>query len=148
MDDGFPDISKLRLPEGAQRNATFSNPKGIRVLAQSPRVHGEFVKGPIPLDWVGKAAALPGKTLAVALAIMFESGRRRSTEIRLTTAICARFCVGRKAKYRGLKNLEEASLVEVVRQPRKNPLVKIIGVGHPAQAEGQNVPGQRPAGNQ
>lgn len=111
---------------------------------------GEFLKGPIPLNWLSCAAKLPGKApLAVALAIMFESGRRKSNEIVLTTAICERFDVNRKAKYQGLQKLEEANLIDVHRQPRKNPVVRIIdaGVQPLTEADAQGVPEQRSAGS-
>jgi hypothetical protein len=78
------------------------------------------------MDWLGRAAKLPGKTLATALAIMFESGRRRSKEITLTTAILQRFGVGRKAKHRALKHLQSAGLIDVHQAPRRNPVVAIL----------------------
>lgn len=79
------------------------------------------------MDWLGAAARLPGKApLAVGLEVWFEAGRRRSTEITLTTAVLMRFGIDRKAKYRGLVALEDAGLVRVQRVPRRNPIVTII----------------------
>jgi DNA-binding transcriptional ArsR family regulator len=46
--------------------------------------------------------------------------------VRLTTAILKRFSVNRKAKYRALKGLEDAGLVRVRREPRRNPVVTIL----------------------
>ena len=88
------------------------------------------MKGPIPLSWLSVAAQLGGKPpLAVALAIIFAVGLKRSMKVVLTTDICLRLGVNRKAKYRGLEMLEAAGLIEVHRLPRKNPVVKVINFG-------------------
>lgn len=127
MNDAFPDLQQLRF-DAPHLAAFVANPQGITSSSKAPKIRGEFLKGPIPLGWLGRAAKLPGKSLAVALAIMFEVGRRRSQEIKLTTAILDRFNVGRKAKYRALKELEGAKLIVVVRTPRRNPLVAVLVV--------------------
>lgn len=130
MIDNFPTLDQLRLPDQQIFKHVQSIPKERKISSKPPKIQGEFLKGPIPLAWLGRAAKLPGKaSLATALAIMFEAGRRRrSDEIILTTAIVQRFGVNRKAKYRGLKQLEQAGLISVVRRPRKNPLVAVIAI--------------------
>jgi hypothetical protein len=149
--DFFTNLDRLRMPDQQIVKHSEAKPERMPSLSRSRRVKGEFLKGPIPLSWLSSAAKLPGKApLAVALAIMFESGRRKSNEIVLTTAICKRFDVNRKAKYRGLEKLEEANLIDVHRQPRKNPVVTIIDAGNqqPTEANAQGVPEHRPAGSQ
>jgi hypothetical protein len=48
------------------------------------------------------AAKLSGKApVAVALAIWFQVGRRRSKEVRLTSAVIERFGIDRKARPKG-----------------------------------------------
>jgi hypothetical protein len=127
MIDTFPELDRLRLHENQVSKQTTTNPQGRQVASKARQVRGEFLKGPIPLDWLGTAAKLPGKApLATALAIMFEVGRRRSPEITLTTAILQRFGVGRKAKYRALKHLQSAGLIAVHQKPRRNPVVTIL----------------------
>lgn len=124
--DFFDDLDRLRL--SAEQTDSKSTTATKVVSKQPPaRFKGEFLRGPIPLAWLTVAANLPGKALAVALAIWFESGRRRGSKtIILTTAILDRFAVGRKAKYRALQHLENAGLVVVNRQPRRNPVVTIL----------------------
>lgn len=123
--DIFADPDRLRVrpgfvPVAVPLTATNKPPK-------PGKIKGEFLKGPIPLPWLSAAAKLRGKApLAVALALWFEAGRRRSNEVRLTTAIINRFSVSQKAKYTALAALENAGLVRVHRQPRKNPVVTII----------------------
>ncbi|MBN8625975.1 MAG: hypothetical protein J0M17_10835 [Planctomycetes bacterium] len=128
MNEQFPDIERLRLTGCRPTTQSPVNSTRIKISSPAGKVQGEFLKGPIRLDWLGRAAGLPGKSLAVAIAIMFEVGRRRSQQIKLTTAILDRFHVGRKAKYQALKQLEGANLVSVVRRPRKNPLVTVLSV--------------------
>lgn len=123
--DFFGNIDRLRLPFDQITGHTKATNNGSTISA-TPKINGEFLKGPIPLVWLSAAAGLPGKaSLAVGLAIWFESGRRKSHDIVLTTAILERFSVNRKAKYRGLKALEAVGLISVVRRPKKNPIVTI-----------------------
>ena len=142
--DFFSNVDRLRLPSLEMK----SHPRALQSGSNAPprrRQGGEFIKGPIPLPWLSRAAGLPGKApLAVALAIRFEAGRRRSNEIVLTTAILERFCVNRKAKYRGLNALEEAKLVSVQRRLRRNPVVTILEVGdeHADGVAHRGVPGE------
>ncbi|MFM8272665.1 MAG: hypothetical protein ACKODX_10070 [Gemmata sp.] len=127
-DDFFDDLDRLRLtPRGnplPTRAPADSSPKQL----QSRRVRGEFLKGPVPLVWLTAAAQLSGKSpLAVGLALWFEAGRRRSPTVTLTSAILARFgVVDRKSKYRGIVALEQAGLINVIRVPRRNPVVTIL----------------------
>ncbi len=143
MHDFFANVGRLQLPVEQPPKPATSIRKEKRFPAQPQRINGEFLKGPIPLDWLSVASSLPGKALAVALAIWFEAGRRRSSEVTLTTAILARFGVGRKAKYRALQKLERARLISVMRVPRKNPLVRILAVndGKPDTPPDQCVSG-------
>ena len=148
MIEPFPDLDRLRLPEEQLRNAP-SKPISMdaKFARTPPRVQGEFLKGPIPLDWLGRAAKLPGKaSLATALAIMFEVGRRRSPEITLTTAILDRFGVNRKAKYRALKHLQDAGLIAVHQKPRRNPVVTILNIKDEALADPRRQDGTGTAG--
>ncbi len=132
-------------------NDVFDNLDCLKInnLAASPKVAakgvdqkekkkilGEFLKGPIPLLWLTAASNLSGKApLAVGLAIWFESGRRKSNEVKLTSAILQRFAIKRKSKYTALKSLEDAGLIRVRREPRKNPMVTILEVVSPPKVE-------------
>ena len=125
MDD-FADIDRFRLPptptEVRCEIERIAKPVPVKV----EKIRGEFLKGPIPLGWLACAVRLSGKApVAVALAIWFQSGRRRSKVVRLTTAVIERFGIDRKAKYRGLSALEKAGLVQIHRQLRRNPVVTI-----------------------
>jgi hypothetical protein len=126
LGDVFEDLDRLRLPPVPFLMRSRAKKKGPR-SSSKPRIKGEFLKGPIPLKWLSGAAGLGGKApLAVALALCFESGRKRSQVVTLTSAILRRFSVNRKAKYRGLEALEEAGLIRAERRPKKNPIVTIL----------------------
>ncbi|NBO91183.1 MAG: hypothetical protein EBV06_02525 [Planctomycetia bacterium] len=65
--------------------------------------------------------------------------------MRLTTAILKRFGVNRKAKYRALASLEDAGLIRVHRELRKNPVVTILELkGEPAGEDSRDVTGSTP----
>ncbi len=87
------------------------------------------------MAWLSRAAKLPGKApLAVALAIRFESGRKKdSPTIKVTNPLVAKFGVSRRAKYSALEALERAGLIKVAREPKKTPIVTIVEV--PADPE-------------
>ncbi|MER3415478.1 MAG: hypothetical protein C4297_04595 [Gemmataceae bacterium] len=149
--DIFADLDRLRFttaaftPEGVRRLADPKPPTKPKVK----KITGEFLKGPIPLPWLSSVTKLSGKApLAVALAIWFEAGRRRSNEVKLTTAILGRFSVNRKAKYSALKSLEEAGLVRVRRESRRNPVVTILEIqGEPGDggtSQGVALPSAAP----
>jgi hypothetical protein len=146
MDDFFDNPDRLRLHLSRQEERSPANEKRTAVFPKTRRVNGEFVKGPLPLDWLSSACKLRGKSpLTVALAILFEVGRRKSNQIVLTTAICERFGVNRKAKYRGLSALEAAGLILVNRRPRKNPIITVLDVSEPPSTD-MNTDQQRVAG--
>lgn len=127
--DFFNNPDRLRIESTPQERHNPAHEKRTAQFPKSRHVTGEFVKGPLPLNWLSSACKLPGKSpLTVALAILFEVGRRKSNEIFLTTAICERFGVNRKAKYRGLAALEAAGLILVNRRPRKNPNITVLDV--------------------
>ena len=133
--DIFTAIDRLRLQPG---HSLLVEPLPPTSKPKPRRIRGEFLKGPIPLTWLSAAAKLRGKApLAVALALWFEAGRRRSNEVRLTTAILDRFSVNRKAKYTALAALERVGLIRVRRQPRKNPIITIIDPAGGSEASGK-----------
>jgi hypothetical protein len=134
--DIFSNLDRLRRPSTSLKPIAPPAP----FKAKSKRVMGEFLKGPIPLPWLTAASMLPGKApIVVGLALWFEAGRRKSRDVKLTSAILERFGVNRKAKYTALESLEKAGLVRVRREPRRNPVVTILDLqGQPgAEASSQ-----------
>jgi hypothetical protein len=116
------DADKLRIPR--EQIAEWQEKAASRRRPRRPT--GGFLKGPIPLPWLSSAARLPGKALAVGLALWFESGRKRRRQVTLTGPILERFRVSRFATYRALHFLEQAALVTVDRRVGKNPIVTLL----------------------
>jgi hypothetical protein len=119
----FPDFSSIRVPQVVPRE------KEVQVESTRRRkTPGLFIRGPIYLDWLSKVCELPGqKVLAVALALLFQSGlRQNAREVKLTSESLKHFNVSRQAKCEALKALEKAGLIRVKRERGKNPLVTIL----------------------
>lgn len=87
---------------------------------------GRFIKGPIPLDWIGRAACLPGKTLHVALALQYLTGLQKTHTVKLGAKALATLGVARDAKYEALDRLQNAGLITVERSRGRAPVVTML----------------------
>ena len=87
----------------------------------------QFVRGPIPLDWLMVAAQLPGCALAVGVALWHLAGLRSSREdLPLSTERLRPFGVSRHSKDRALRALVHAGLVTVQRKAGRSPRVTLL----------------------
>jgi hypothetical protein len=101
---------------------------GYRARPQLPR-HGPgqpFLKGPVPLAWLSRAAGLPGKALAVALALWYAAGLTKGATVLLSRRLLRLFHVGRHAAGCALVNLERSGLVSVERGRGRCPRVTLL----------------------
>lgn len=94
-------------------------------LVGSPKA-ALFLRGPIPLDWLGSAAALPGKTLHVGIALWWLHGMAKGKPFKLTQKALEIVKVERDAASAALLRLEQAGLVRVVRKPGQRPTVSMV----------------------
>ena len=85
-----------------------------------------FLAGPIPLDWIHKAAELPGKSLNVAFAIWWLYGMAKGKPLKLTPLSLNSFCVKREAASAALNRLEMAGLIQLQRSLGKRPTILIL----------------------
>ena len=85
----------------------------VWVRNQRRRRAARFLKGPIKLDPLHRAAQLPGKALALYLAIRHRADLRRSPEVTLPADYLATWGIRKDAKSRALAVLEGAGLVQV-----------------------------------
>jgi len=90
-----------------------------------------FIKGPIPVAWLNEAAALPGKALNLALAILWLLGMNKGAPVKVSKKALAYFCISVDAYRDGLKRLEGAGLITVVRQPGQRPVVGLKQLAPP-----------------
>ena len=95
------------------------------IFVEAP-IRSLFLRGPIPLDWLDRAAHLPGKALNVALAICWLIGMSKSRPVRLTRKALAHLNVSRDAATDGIRRLEDAGLILVVRNPGRCHVVSAL----------------------
>ena len=85
-----------------------------------------FLNGPIPLWWLTQAVALPGKALALGVALWWLHGMSKDGFVKLTGKALVAMNVSRDAATDGLRRLEADGLVSVQRAKGKRPVVHII----------------------
>jgi len=103
----------------------------IHVDKRPPRhEHGEkFLKGPLPWQWIEAAGALPGKALAVGLAVWQKAGVQNERTVPLNLS---RLGISRCTAQRALHALEMAKLVSVEHRAGRPPLVTLC---YPSKSE-------------
>ena len=113
-------------PNDNQIPQRLSEQSQYRRAKKAKRQGAQFLRGPVPLAWLYRAAKLPGKALAVSLAVHYKAGVENTREpIAVTAKLLERFGVSRKAGYRGLEALERTGLVSVDRRRGRCPRVTI-----------------------
>ena len=89
------------------------------------KLPGEFFYGDMPMEWLQSAIRLPGCGIKLAL-LIWHYWSLRKTKIRVSMAKCRQIGMERRARNTALKNMADASLIEVVGQDNKAPVVKVI----------------------
>ena len=107
----------------------------INELSQ-PRRYEEFIRGPIPEQWIRKAGAISTTAGMVGLILwgiayrqkLFgrTGRRRRSNPIRLSNAMTEKYGIKRSAKLEALKKLGEAGLIRLRLKNGSSPEAMII----------------------
>ncbi len=116
----IPDLKELRV---CQRPRSSS---GVDEKPPRHRRGERFLKGPIPLIWLGAAAILPGRALAVALELWFWAGLKNKRVVRISLShLRSAPGMSRSSASRGLGALERAGLVSVVRKPGRKPIITL-----------------------
>jgi hypothetical protein len=86
-----------------------------------------FLKGPIPLRWLHKASALPGKACTLGILLLWFHGMDPNKPIKVTKKSLEEFSISEDAYRDGLKRLEEAGLVSVSRRLGQRAVIQLIG---------------------
>ena len=97
---------------------------GTAPVAKEATVY--FLRGPIPLPWLQRAASLPGKASTLGLILWWFKGMNPTKPIKVTTKSLRNFSLSESAYLDGLKRLEEAGLVSVTRNKGQRALIEII----------------------
>ena len=120
VEDGFPgETTRLVWDPNA---GALRPPRSGQDGPATPR----FIKGPLPMPWFERAAALPGKALQVALALWWVRGLTRSTTFSFKRSAGHVFAVSADAMYDALTRLEQAGLIRVARHRGRSPVVTIL----------------------
>jgi hypothetical protein len=102
-----------------------------RLEARSERQRRQFLKGPIPLVWLERAARLQGKAFTLSVLLWFMTGVNGPGPFRLSRRLLERFQIGRKASYRALTALEAEGLIVSDRNKGRLPRIRIIYQSQP-----------------
>jgi hypothetical protein len=93
------------------------------------RVHGYFVRGPVPWVWIVAAARLQGKALHLGMAIWLRVGLTDALTVSISlTAIANELGFDRSTASRALSALARARLVSVEQAPGRNCSVSVLEV--------------------
>src|SRR5215204_2077379 len=124
----YPIISPYRSlsVSGASKEITSEVEVHTSVSRARARGIARFLKGPIPLQDIARAACLPGKALAVYLAIHHRCDLKGHSAISLPAGLLRQFGVNRNAKARALQQLEQAGLVQVERKGRSAARISLV----------------------
>jgi hypothetical protein len=113
---GYGTIISERLSEASVRRRNERTAKRKR----------QFVKGPIPLRWLERAASLPGKAFTVGIVLWFKSGIEGGGPFTVSNNLFSRFGIGRKAAARAYSALADQGLIHIDRGPGRLPRVGIL----------------------
>lgn len=100
----------------------------LRWQAKRQRQDARYLRGPVPLEWLGKASTLPGKALAVALMVWYWRGLTGETTVKICPESLPAFKLSRFAVQRGLQALESAGLITVQRHRGRCPVVTLTAI--------------------
>jgi hypothetical protein len=89
------------------------------------RHSGRFLKGPIPMGEIGLAARLPGRALALLLAVHHQTALTGKALVTLPRSLLVMLGIGKDAKARALRELEQAGLVTVERATGRAARVRL-----------------------
>ena len=101
-----------------------SGPEG---RARAARREAQFIKGPLPLGWLAKAArAGHPQALPVLLALKYKTDTLRQPWVKPPATVLRLLGVDKDARSRAIAALERAGLVQVQRRRGRRPLVRLV----------------------
>jgi hypothetical protein len=112
---------------------------------KAERMQERFLKGPISMRHIARAARLPGQALSVYIALHHQTALTRQQWVTVPRGLLTQLGVSRDAKARALQQLEAAVLVQVERAKGKTARVRIAEDTNPVKEsnvlvrEGQGV---------
>ncbi|MDF1659430.1 MAG: hypothetical protein P1U58_17575 [Verrucomicrobiales bacterium] len=95
---------------------------------QEVRMRWRFIKGPIPVPWIAKAFSLTPSAEKCAVALCYQRGLCRKHEFKIEPARFRELGIDDTARHRGLRALDQASLIRLQKQTSKTPAVELTGI--------------------
>jgi hypothetical protein len=117
MEPSILDLGKFQLPPGMTAKHKSKPPRTWK---------GQFLRGPVPWNWIKEAMKLPGQALAVGLVLWREAGCQNAMTIRLTPTRLQESGISHQAGRRGVRALEGAGLITIQRKPGRALEVTIL----------------------
>jgi hypothetical protein len=117
-------IDQLRVPD-----TDVPNTDNFDTVADTANTDdGWFIRGPIPGDWIGRAAHLPGNhTLHVAITVFHVSGLPKNNKVvTLERFHFDRFGVKKDSVRRAMERLREAGLIKFTKAGQKYKVTVIF----------------------
>jgi hypothetical protein len=118
MADEF-DIDNLRLPA----NIVLPERRAVEPRRLEKR-RKHFAQ--VPWTWIEALSGATGRTWQLALHLLYFHWKDGGAPIKLANGMLEMDGIDRKAKSRGLSELERRRLITVERRPKKSPIVKLI----------------------
>lgn len=107
-----------------EQQVTLNTTEKLMKIKHAKKRNG-FIKGPIPLLWIAEVCKLSKSAIKVALAICFLRGIHGDVWFKLGNSTVSRFCLTRQSKSSGLRELEQAGLIQIKRIAGSLPSVKV-----------------------
>ncbi len=132
---GIAATAFMKTPQQAEQpvvnsleNMMQKSPTSTGVAASNPRLRVSPFRT-VRVDWLARAAALPGRTLNYALAVFLLAGVSNSPVVVPGRRLLARYGVSRDAAGEALTRLTNAGLVRTDRQRGRAPTVVLLDAG-------------------
>jgi hypothetical protein len=87
-----------------------------------------FLKGPIPWNWLTRAASLPGKTLHISVLLWKRAGGCKHPTVRFCAQYAGEWGISAYSARRALHALVKADLITIRQQPGRCPQVTLLDV--------------------
>lgn len=113
--------------ESLKINSTAQEPNSDKARVRHEMAE-PFLRGPIPLGWLEKAAGLGGKSLNISISLWFLAGVTKSKTVRFNQSRQERFGAKRDAARRALVLLENAGLISISRGNGRCPMVTLVEI--------------------
>ncbi len=91
------------------------------------RVEPEFLKGPIPILWIGKTFPHHRRTILTALTAwhLYELNKRAAT-FKYSYSMAQKFGLNRISAWRGLSDLTDLGLIKAKTMKGSSPFISIV----------------------